>query len=35
LWSLHMCPWKDLVKQTSSDLKKNCNPSNYLGVETF
>jgi len=35
LWSLRKCPWKDPVKQMSSDLKRNCNPSNYLGVETF
>jgi len=35
LWSLYKSPGKDLVKQTSSDLKGTCNPSNYLGVETF
>ena len=35
LWSLYKCPEKDLVKQKSSDLKRTCNPSNYLGVETF
>jgi hypothetical protein len=26
---------QDLVKQVSSDLKRTCNPSNYLGVETL